>query len=97
MKYLLVASALMLGMGTVTLTSCSDDDDNTTVTPGPGGDGDEDGNQGGETLSVSGDVSGVWEAGSTVHVTGHLNVPEGETLTIDEFARLAQATQEVQA
>ena len=33
---------------------------------------------------ISGEVSGVWEAGSTVNVTGHIVVPEGESLTIEE-------------
>ena len=34
--------------------------------------------------AVSGEVSGVWEAGSTVNVNGHITVPEGESLTIEE-------------
>ena len=36
------------------------------------------------TEGISGDVSGVWEAGSTVNVTGHITVPEGQSLTIEE-------------
>ena len=32
---------------------------------------------------ISGNVSGVWEAGSTVYVDGHITVPEGESLTIE--------------
>lgn len=31
-----------------------------------------------------GSVSGVWEKGSTVTVNGHLTIPEGQTLTIEE-------------
>ena len=50
------------------------DDDNT---PDQG----EDGNQ---EEGISGNVSGVWKAGSTVNVSGHITVPEGESLTIEE-------------
>ena len=46
-------------------------EDSTQVVPG-----------GPET--VSGNVSGVWEAGSTVYVDGHIVVPEGESLTIEQ-------------
>ena len=49
--------------------------------------GDEDEPQGPDQPSgegVSGNVSGVWEAGSTVNVIGHIVVPEGESLTIEE-------------
>jgi len=31
-----------------------------------------------------GEVSGVWEAGSTVTLNGHISIPEGKTLTIGE-------------
>lgn len=37
------------------------------------------------TLSnTSGNVSGVWEKNSTVNVTGHITVPAGQSLTIEE-------------
>ncbi len=36
-----------------------------------------------QTLS-GGEVSGVWEKGSTVTVNGHISIPEGKTLTIEE-------------
>jgi len=37
------------------------------------------------TLSnISGDVSGVWEKNATVNVSGHITVPVGQTLTIEE-------------
>lgn len=32
----------------------------------------------------SGNVSGVWEKGSTITLTGHIVIPEGESLTIEE-------------
>ena len=53
----------------------------------PGNDQTEEGGEtpgNGTDEGVSGDVSGVWEAGSTVNVTGHITVPEGESLTIEE-------------
>ncbi len=34
--------------------------------------------------SVTGNVSGVWEKNSTVNVSGHITVPIGQTLTIEE-------------
>ena len=34
--------------------------------------------------NVSGDVSGIWEKNSTINVVGHITVPEGQTLTIEE-------------
>ena len=34
--------------------------------------------------TVSGNVSGIWEAGKTVNVSGHIVVPAGESLTIEE-------------
>ena len=37
-----------------------------------------------EPVEAAGEVSGVWEAGSTVCVDGHIVVPEGESLTIEE-------------
>jgi hypothetical protein len=34
--------------------------------------------------NISGNVSGVWEKNSTVNVSGHITVPAGQTLTIEE-------------
>ena len=34
--------------------------------------------------NISGNVSGVWEKNSTVNVSGHITVPIGQTLTIEE-------------
>ena len=34
--------------------------------------------------TVSGNVSGIWEAGKTINVSGHITVPAGESLTIEE-------------
>ena len=42
----------------------------------------------GETLNVSGSVSGTWTKNSTVNVTGHLTVPQGQSLTIEEGVKV---------
>jgi hypothetical protein len=34
--------------------------------------------------NISGNVSGVWEKNSTVNVSGHITVPAGQTLTVEE-------------
>lgn len=62
-------------LASVMLTACSEEE-NT-------GNNQE---QGGEQTSttVSGDVSGIWEANSVIKVSGHIQVPAGETLTIEE-------------
>lgn len=38
--------------------------------------------------NTSGNVSGVWEKNSTVNVTGHITVPAGQTLTIEEGVKV---------
>ena len=38
--------------------------------------------------AISGDVSGTWEANSTVYVNGHLIVPEGSSLVIEEGVKV---------
>jgi hypothetical protein len=47
-----------------------------------------------ETKTVSGNVEGVWEKNTTVNITGHVTVPEGKSLTIEEGCEIifAQAT-----
>jgi hypothetical protein len=54
--------------GLVSFTACNNDDDNSSDKP----------------TGKTGEVSGVWEKGSTIIVTGHLIIPEGESLTIEE-------------
>ena len=42
-----------------------------------------------ETLNaVAGNVEGVWEKNTTVNVTGHITVPKGKTLTIEEGCQI---------
>ena len=47
-----------------------------------------------ETKTVSGNVEGVWTKNTTVNITGHVTVPEGKSLTIEEGCEIifAQAT-----
>lgn len=71
-KFLFAAAAIaVLGIA----VSCS----KTNAEPGPDPDPDPD-----PTEEISGEVSGTWESGSTVHVGGHIVVPEGKSLTIEK-------------
>lgn len=51
---------------------------------------DEDpGNPGGTTVeNVAGEVSGVWEKNSVVKISGHITVPEGKTLVVEEGVKV---------
>ena len=68
---LLVSAAMMV----MTLAACGDDD---PVNP--------DNNQGGneDTETVEGDVERTWKANSIILVSGHITVPAGKSLTIEE-------------
>ena len=68
---LLVSAAMMV----MTLAACGDND---PVNP--------DNNQGGneDTETVEGDVEGTWKANSIILVSGHITVPAGKSLTIEE-------------
>ncbi|MDR6803696.1 hypothetical protein J2Y45_000966 [Dyadobacter sp. BE34] len=69
MKQLFMLSALAAFL----ITGCSDDkSDPTPVDPKP------------TEQSVSGEVSGTWTKGNTYKVTGHLQIPDGKSLTIEE-------------
>ena len=37
-----------------------------------------------DPVNVKGDIQGVWEKYSVINVTGHISIPEGKTLTIEE-------------
>ncbi|CCH55138.1 hypothetical protein BN8_04375 [Fibrisoma limi BUZ 3] len=69
MKKLLFVAAL----STVVFTGCKEETSTTDPTPQPV-----------VQEAVSGEVSGVWKKGSTYKITGHLQVPAGKTLTIEE-------------
>lgn len=45
-----------------------------------------------DAVSVSGNVEGVWAKYSVINVTGHLNVPAGKTLTIEEGVEVIIST-----
>ena len=38
--------------------------------------------------NVSGDISGTWSKNTTVNVSGHITVPEGQTLSIEEGVQI---------
>ena len=66
-------------MATVLMAACSDDSENDNpALPEPDGGGQV------EVTTVSGDVSGVWKKNTVVQVDGHLRVPAGSSLTIEE-------------
>ncbi|MCD8078954.1 MAG: Ig-like domain-containing protein, partial [Bacteroides sp.] len=45
-----------------------------------------------DPVSVSGEVSGTWEKYTVVHVTGHLYIPAGKSLTIEEGVEVIIST-----
>lgn len=71
MKNLLICSAFALSF----LAGCSSDDktDPAPVVVAPV-----------VQESVSGEVSGTWTKGGTYKITGHIQIPEGKSLTIEE-------------
>lgn len=49
----------------------------------------EPGNPGGTTVeNVAGEVSGVWEKNSVVKISGHITVPEGKSLVVEEGVKV---------
>ena len=66
-------------LATVLMAACSDDSENDNpALPEPDGGGQV------EVTTVSGNVSGVWKKNTVVQVDGHLRVPAGSSLTIEE-------------
>jgi hypothetical protein len=45
-----------------------------------------------DPVSVSGNVSGVWKQYSVIHVDGQVNIPEGQTLTIEKGVQVIVST-----
>ncbi|AKD55164.1 hypothetical protein [Spirosoma radiotolerans] len=67
---------ILAALSAAVLVGCSKTNDTgSTVTPAPAPVVKE---------AVSGDVSGVWEKGSTYKITGHLQVPASQSLVIQE-------------
>ena len=65
-------------------SSCSSSDDPIKPDVTESGDSNTGQNETSKILNVSGEVSGTWEKNSTVNVTGHITVPQGQSLTIEE-------------
>ena len=70
MKNLLACAA----MGMFLITGCSSDKDDPTPVVDPPV----------VKEAISGDVSGVWTKGGTYKITGHIQIPAGKSLTIEE-------------
>lgn len=68
-------TALGIGYATITATSVADNDLVKTCIVGVMSD---------EVKTVAGNVEGVWAMGTMVNVTGHVTVPAGKSLTIEE-------------
>lgn len=83
-KYCL-AAVLMAVVSGVTV-SCSDNEAPEEGIPGPGTEGGTTPEE--VTMTVSGDVSGVWEKNSVVRVAGDIRVPQGSALTIEEGVKV---------
>lgn len=92
-KHYLMAAAIVAAFGT-TVTSCSDDNDPSTEQQGDGQGGDDQGNY---DMTVQGDVEGVWKKNTLVHVNGHITVPEGKSLTIEDGVQIIFSTEGVGA
>ena len=73
-RYFMFLSAALLS---VSLAACGDDENDPNPNPDPDPEPIVEEN-------VSGNVSGTWEKNSIINVSGHITVPEGESLTIEE-------------
>lgn len=73
-RYFMFLSAALLS---VSLAACGDDENDPNPNPDPDPEPVVEEN-------VSGNVSGTWEKNSIINVSGHITVPEGESLTIEE-------------
>lgn len=65
------------------LVACSDDETNNGGNVPSNGDNNQP-----EIEAVSGQVDGVWKANTIVKVSGHITVPEGKSLTIEEGVKV---------
>ena len=89
-KHYLYGAAMLATLGTVA-TACDDEEELTQIVPPPVH---ADPEAEADTL-VSGNVSGVWAAGTVVAVKNHITVPEGQSLTIEEGVRVVFTTEGV--
>lgn len=91
MKHYLTFMALLAMVGTATV-SCSEEP-NTDGTEQGGGIG----NDSTGVQTVSGEVSGIWKRNSRINVSGHITVPEGKSLTIEDGVQVIFSTEGVGA
>jgi hypothetical protein len=70
-----IVTAVSVGSATITATSVSDNSIKATCEVSVAYT---------QLTNVSGDVKGLWAKNTIVHVTGHINVPQNESLTIEE-------------
>lgn len=73
MKLTKLFVAMLALTAAVQFSACSDDETIDTPTPQPP-----------TNITAAGEVSGVWSKGSTINIDGHITVPEGKSLTIEE-------------
>lgn len=71
-KSLLIASLAVMGM---TFTACDEEPGNSGETPTT-------------VENVAGEVSGVWTKNSVVKISGHITVPEGKSLVVEEGVKV---------
>lgn len=71
-NYLFIFSMVLL----LSTVGCDNDDIDPDGGPKPPEDG------------ISGQVSGIWSKGNTYNVTGHLEIPAGQSLTIEEGVKV---------
>ena len=76
------AYLISAAIASMTLVACSEDDPVNPDNNNP--DTEEPDTENPTDETVEGDVSGIWEANSVIKVSGHIVVPEGESLTIEE-------------
>lgn len=71
---------LSFSVGLLLLTGCKKDENpNVDPDPDPPAEG------------ISGAVSGIWTKGNTYIITGHLEIPEGKSLTIEEGVKVVMS------
>lgn len=73
MKLTKLFAAMLALAAAMQFTACSDDENNDTSIVEPP-----------VNITAEGEVSGVWKKGATVTIDGHITVPEGQSLTIEE-------------
>ncbi len=93
LKHYLYAVALTATLG-VSATACDDENNDITEQTGVGTEGGTSSVVEADTV-VSGDVSGTWAAHTVVAVNGHITVPEGSSLTIEEGVEVVFTTEGV--